>query len=129
MLASPVMASVSAPPAGRSDLPRSGIHPNVMWLGITSLFTDVSTEMLVPVLPLFVTATLGASVTSLGLIEGAAESAASLLRLTSGWLNRSSIKSNVAASSHCKSSRNRASGCSGRANTLMERRKTSWNRF
>ena len=79
MLASLAMST----PADRVERPR--MHPNVVWLGITSLFTDVSTEMLVPVLPLFVTLTLGASVTSLGVIEGAAESAASLLRLTSGW--------------------------------------------
>ena len=86
VLASPAM-STSAPPAERADAARTRIHPNVVWLGITSLFTDVSTEMLVPVLPLFVTTTLGASATSLGLIEGVAESVASLLRLTSGWLS------------------------------------------
>jgi len=81
------MSDIAAPPADDRESARGRIHPNVVWLGITSLFTDVSTEMLVPVLPLFVTATLGASATSLGLIEGAAESAASLLRLTSGWLS------------------------------------------
>ena len=46
------------PPAGA----RAGFHPNVIALGLTSFFTDVSTEMLVPVMPLFITATLGASV-------------------------------------------------------------------
>jgi hypothetical protein len=50
-----------------------GFHPNVVALGLTSFFTDISTEMLVPVMPLFITATLGASVASLGLIEGIAE--------------------------------------------------------
>jgi MFS family permease len=60
---------------------------NVVSLGITSLLTDVSTEMLIPVLPLFITITLGASAASLGLIEGVAESTASLLRLSSGWLS------------------------------------------
>jgi MFS family permease len=43
--------------------------------------------MLVPILPLFITVTLGASATSLGMIEGFAECAASLLRTTSGWLS------------------------------------------
>lgn len=43
--------------------------------------------MLVPVLPLFITATLGASVASLGLIEGIAESSASVLRLVSGRIS------------------------------------------
>jgi len=44
------------------------------------------------------------------------------------WINRSSSKSRVAVSSHCKSSRNRANGCSRRANTLINRRSTRWNR-
>ena len=64
-----------------------GIHPNVIALGFTSLFTDVSTEMLVPILPMFIVSTLHASATGLGVIEGVAECAASLLRLTSGWVS------------------------------------------
>lgn len=70
----------AAPPAGR-------LHPNVVALGFTSLLTDVSSEMLTPVLPLFVTVTLGASVASLGVIEGVAECTASVMRLSSGWLS------------------------------------------
>jgi MFS family permease len=66
---------------------RGGIHPNVIALGLVSLFTDVSSEMLVPVMPLFVTVTLGASVASLGLIEGVAECTASVLRVVSGRLS------------------------------------------
>src|SRR6185436_7968325 len=61
-----------------------GFHPNVIALGFTSFFTDISSEMLVPVMPLFVTVTLGASLASLGLIEGVAEATASALRLVSG---------------------------------------------
>jgi MFS family permease len=72
----------AAPPAGRGGLTR-----NVWALGFTSLLTDVSSEMLVPVLPLFVTGALKASVSSLGIIEGVAESTASLLRLSAGWLS------------------------------------------
>jgi MFS family permease len=64
-----------------------GFHPNVVALGLTSFFTDISTEMLVPVMPLFITATLGASVASLGLIEGIAECTASTLRLVAGRLS------------------------------------------
>jgi MFS family permease len=67
--------------------PKPGLTRNVWALGITSLFTDVSSEMIVPVLPLFVTGVLHASVASLGVIEGVAESTASLLRLSSGWLS------------------------------------------
>ena len=74
-----------APPRARG--PFAGISRNVVALGFTSLFTDVSTEMLIPILPLFITITLGASATSLGLIEGLAECTASVLRTASGWLS------------------------------------------
>lgn len=76
-------APAPAAPAGRM----AGFHPNVVALGLVSLFTDVSSEMLVPVMPLFVTATLGASVASLGLIEGVAECTASVLRVVSGRIS------------------------------------------
>lgn len=77
------------PPAPEVAPARSwfGFHRNVVALGLTSFFTDISSEMLVPVMPLFVTVTLGASVASLGLIEGVAECTASLLRLVSGRLS------------------------------------------
>ena len=54
-------------------------------LGAVSFFTDVSSEMIYPLLPVFLTATLGASASTLGAIEGAAETTASLLKLASGW--------------------------------------------
>lgn len=60
---------------------------NVIVLGIASLLTDVSSEMVYPLLPLFLTQTLGASPAILGLIEGLAESIASLLRVFSGYLS------------------------------------------
>jgi MFS family permease len=64
-----------------------GITRNVAALGVVSLLTDVSTEMIIPVLPLFVTGVLRASVASLGVIEGVAESTASLLRIASGLIS------------------------------------------
>lgn len=70
-----------------SPRPAGAPQRNVVALGLTSLFTDVSSEMLVPVLPLFVTGVLHASVASLGVIEGVAESTASILRIGSGWLS------------------------------------------
>lgn len=79
-------AENETPPSTRPG-PFTGIHRNVVALGAASLLTDVSSEMLVPILPLFVTATLGASVTSLGVIEGIAECTASVARLGSGWLS------------------------------------------
>ena len=55
-------------------------------LGVVSLLNDAASEMVTPLLPIFLTATLGAGPAIVGLIEGAAESAASLLKLVSGWL-------------------------------------------
>ncbi len=58
---------------------------NIMILGITSLLTDISSEMIYPILPVFLVSTLGASPAILGLIEGIAESVASLLKVFSGY--------------------------------------------
>ena len=66
---------------------RRGITRNVVALGVVSFLTDVSTEMILPVLPLFVTSVLGGTAVSVGLIEGVAESVSSLLRIVSGWLS------------------------------------------
>ncbi len=57
----------------------------VVALGVVSLLNDASSEMVYPLLPLFL-AQLGASVAFIGLIEGLAETTASLLKLLSGWL-------------------------------------------
>ena len=61
-----------------------GITGNVLILGLVSFFTDVSSEMIYPLLPLFLTGVLGAGPAFLGLIEGVAESTSSLLKLFSG---------------------------------------------
>ncbi|MGI8619388.1 MAG: MFS transporter [Gemmatimonadaceae bacterium] len=50
-----------------------------------SFFTDMSSEMIYPLLPLFISTTLGASALFIGAIEGAAESTAALVKLGSGW--------------------------------------------
>ena len=54
-------------------------------LAAVSFLTDVSSEMIYPLLPVFIGTVLGASATSIGLIEGAAESTAALLKFASGW--------------------------------------------
>jgi MFS family permease len=64
-----------------------GLPRNVTALGITSFLADVSSEMIYPLIPIFLTATLGAPVAIVGLIEGIAESTASLLKLASGWFS------------------------------------------
>ncbi len=66
-------------------VPRASLEPNVKALGAVSLLADVSSEMIYPLLPLFVTTVLGGSATMLGAIEGLAETTASLLKLASGW--------------------------------------------
>lgn len=57
---------------------------NIVLLGLVSLLTDISTEMVYPLLPFYLTLTLGASPAVLGLVEGLAESVASLLKVVSG---------------------------------------------
>jgi MFS family permease len=66
----------------RFDLPRP-----VWLLGWASLFTDMATEMIYPLLPLFLTRTLGAGAMSLGIIEGIAEAANSALKIAAGRLS------------------------------------------
>ncbi len=65
----------------------AGISRNVFILGVTSFFTDVSSEIIYPLVPLFLTSVLGAPFLVVGLIEGIAESAASILKVFSGWLS------------------------------------------
>ncbi|MFB3884757.1 MAG: MFS transporter [Thermodesulfobacteriota bacterium] len=64
-----------------------GLSKNVRNLGWVSLLNDVSSEMIYPLLPLFLTQVLGAGVVLVGLIEGIAESISSFLKLFSGWLS------------------------------------------
>lgn len=62
------------------------IISNIVLIGLVSLFVDMSTEMVYPLIPLFLTATLGASPAIVGIIEGIAESIASLLKVFSGYI-------------------------------------------
>jgi MFS family permease len=57
---------------------------NIILLGLVSLFTDISTEMVYPVLPLYLSAVMGAGPAIIGIIEGIAESLASIIKLFSG---------------------------------------------
>jgi MFS family permease len=72
--------------ATTGDRRLAGISTNVWAMGVVSFLTDFSTEMIYPLLPLFLTRTLGASVGFVGILEGLAESTASVLKLFSGWL-------------------------------------------
>jgi len=58
----------------------------VIILGLVSFLNDTASEMITPLLPLFLTTTLGASAAIVGLVEGVAEATASILKLISGYL-------------------------------------------
>lgn len=64
------------------DLPR-----NIWAVSLTSFFMDISSEMVINLLPLFLSNVLGVRTNIIGLIEGVAESTASLLKIFSGWLS------------------------------------------
>lgn len=64
-----------------------GLGPNVFALSLVSLLNDTSSEIIYPLLPAFLFLTLGASPFFIGLIEGFAESVASVLKLFSGYLS------------------------------------------
>ncbi|HEX9295508.1 MAG TPA: MFS transporter [Polyangiaceae bacterium] len=65
----------------------SGLSANTFLLAAASLFSDISTEMLYPVLPVFLTQTLGASAAAVGLIEGVAQALQNVVQGFSGWLS------------------------------------------
>ncbi len=64
-----------------------GLHPNVFFLGITSLLTDVSSDMIFTLVPLFLTNVLVAAGIIVGLVGGLSEGADAIFRILSGWLS------------------------------------------
>src|SRR5690242_19481785 len=62
-----------------------GFESNVFLFGLTSLLNDTSSEKIYPLLPVFLTTVLGTGPAMLGVIEGIAESTASILKLLSRW--------------------------------------------
>jgi MFS family permease len=62
-----------------------GLHPNIFFLGLTSLLNDFSSELIFTLLPLFLTNILGVSTVIVGLIGGISGSSDSLFRILSGW--------------------------------------------
>ncbi|HUP49326.1 MAG TPA: MFS transporter, partial [Thermoanaerobaculia bacterium] len=72
----------------RDETPRR-LPPQVIILGFVSLLNDTASEMIYPLLPVFLTATLGATPVIIGVIEGAADALASVLRYLAGtWSDR-----------------------------------------
>src|SRR5215207_7608489 len=64
-----------------------GLPRNVFAIGLVSLLNDASSEIIYPLLPIFLATSLGASARAIGTIEGLAESVASLLKLFAGYLS------------------------------------------
>jgi MFS family permease len=60
---------------------------NVKALGLVSMFNDIASEMVYPIIPIFLTTFLGVPVAIVGVIEGIAEATASILKVFSGWLS------------------------------------------
>ena len=64
-----------------------GLPPNVFFMGLTSLLTDISSELIFTLVPLFLSDVLGATSTLIGLVGGLSDSADSLFRIFSGWFS------------------------------------------
>src|SRR6266496_1824781 len=67
--------------------PFAGVTRSTAYLALASFFADISTEMLYPVLPVFLTQTLHASGSVVGLVEGVAEATQNIVQGFSGWLS------------------------------------------
>jgi len=68
----------------------AGLSPNVIYLALVSFFTDISSEMTLTTLPLFLSDVLGVRTSIIGLIEGLAETTASIMKVFSlvFWMPR-----------------------------------------
>jgi MFS family permease len=64
-----------------------GFSNNIFFAGLVSFFMDISSEMIYPLVPIFLANVLGVNKSLIGLIEGIAESTASLLKVFSGWFS------------------------------------------
>ena len=64
-----------------------GFSPNVFFLGIVSLLTDISSEMIFTLVPLFLSNVLGATTTIIGLVGGLSDSTDAIFRIFSGWFS------------------------------------------
>ena len=63
------------------------LHPNIWAVSLTSFLMDISSEMVLNILPLFLSAVLGVKTNIIGIIEGVAEATSSVLKVFSGWLS------------------------------------------
>ena len=89
---------VSTPaPTDKVADPRPWLSHNLRVLSLVSLFQDTASELLYPILPIFLVGVLGAPVAVVGVVEGLADGAAALTKLVSGrWSDRRSRRPVVA---------------------------------
>lgn len=64
-----------------------GLSRNVLAMGVVSFLNDLSSDMIFPFIPFFLTSVLGAPVVFVGLVEGIADATASIVKIASGWLS------------------------------------------
>src|SRR5450759_1696339 len=85
------------------------LRPQVIILGFVSLLNDSASEMIYPLLPVFITATLGASPVIVGLIEGGADALASILKFAAGaWSDRVTRRKPIIAAGYALAAGSRA---------------------
>ena len=97
------MVNVQLPPLRRR------LQPQVIILGFVSLLNDSASEMIYPLLPVFITATLGASPVIVGLIEGAADALASIMKFAAGaWSDRLTHRKPIIATGYALAAGSRA---------------------
>jgi MFS family permease len=92
----PLYISMSDRKGGQQDLQETGSHgavtafrlsPVIIWLGIVSMMTDISSESVAAVLPLYVTGFLGLSTIAFGVIDGVNQGASAIVRIGAGWVS------------------------------------------
>jgi MFS family permease len=71
----------------RSERRIWGLDRNVFFAGVSSFFMDVSSEMVYSLVPIFLSSVLGVNKSLIGVIEGIAETTASMLKMVAGWLS------------------------------------------
>lgn len=62
------------------------LSPVIIWLGIVSMMTDISSESVAAILPLYVTGFLGLSTIAFGIIDGINQGASAVVRIAAGWV-------------------------------------------
>src|SRR5438132_1128644 len=77
--------NLSAPPP--ENVKKEGLSRSAIIIGMVSLLSDASSEMIYPVLPIFLTQVLHAPATVVGLIEGITNGISNLVPVISGWLS------------------------------------------